>query len=219
MHTHTGEIYLVDGPKALWNSHIGRWTHGVWNRSKHLQVNSQHACARDADCPCTHRQHSCRADAPPLSQHHNDSEPCEPGSRAAPESRGECRDGSCTLLSEKTHVYDVANRPWLLPFIYHQAKDPTTKTFLRMLIRAANQTRPEDRPSFGELVHRVNAFGRFDAETYAAVAEAEAEDVGGSLVDAAAVASSSRRGSGQQHHQCRGRRCRRRQKKKHESGA
>ena len=62
---------------------------------------------------------------------------------------------------------------------------------------------------------RVNAFGRFDAETYAAVAEAEADEVGGSL-DAAAVAS-SRRGSGQQHHQCRGRRCRRRQKKKHES--
>ena len=83
-----------------------------------------------------------------------------------------------------------------------------------MLIRAANQTRPEDRPNFGELVQRVNAFGRFDAETYAAVAEAEAEDDGGSL-DAAAVAS--RRGSGQQHHQCRGRRCRRRQKKKHES--
>ena len=119
------------------------------------------------------------------------------------------------MLSEKTHVYDVANRPWLLPFIYHQAKDPTTKTFLRMLIRAANQTRPEDRPTFGELVHRINAFGRFDAETYAAVAEAEADEDGGSL-DAAAVAS-SRRGSGRQHHQCRGRRCRRRQKKKHES--
>ena len=86
-----------------------------------------------------------------------------------------------------------------------------------MLIRAANQTRPEDRPSFAELVQRINAFGRFDAETYAAVAEAEAEDDGGTL-DAAAVASSSRRGSGRQHHQCRGRRCRRRQKKKHESG-
>ena len=87
-----------------------------------------------------------------------------------------------------------------------------------MLIRAANQTRPDDRPTFGELVHRVNAFGRFDAETYAAVAEAEADEDGGSLVDAAAVAS-SRRGSGRQHHQCRGRRCRRRQKKKHESSA
>ena len=67
-------------------------------------------------------------------------------------------------------------------------------------------------------MHRVNAFGRFDAETYAAVAEAEADEVGDSL-DAAAVASSSRRGSGRQHHQCRGRRCRRRQKKKHETGA
>ena len=38
-------------------------------------------------------------------------------------------------------------------------------------------------------MQRINAFGRFDAETYAAVAEAE--DDGGSL-DAAAVASSSR---------------------------
>jgi hypothetical protein len=51
MHQHTGEIYLVDGPKALWSSPLGSWTHGVWNRSKHLQVNSKHACARDADCP------------------------------------------------------------------------------------------------------------------------------------------------------------------------
>ena len=143
-----------------------------------------------------------------------DSLPCA----AWPKIKNGLSDGACTLLSERTHVYDVANRPWLLPFIYHQAKDPTTKTFLRMLIRAANQTRPEDRPSFAELVHRVNAFGRFDAETYAAVAEAEADEDGGSL-DAAAVASSSRRGSGRQHHQCRGRRCRRRQKKKHESGA
>ena len=42
-------------------------------------------------------------------------------------------------------------------------------------------------------MHRVNAFGRFDAETYAAVAEAEADEDGDSL-DAAAVAS-SRRGS------------------------
>ena len=88
---------------------------------------------------------------------------------------------------------------------------------MRLLIREANRTRPEDRPTFGELVQRINAFGRFDAETYAAVAKAEAEDDGDGL-DAAAVAS-SRRGSGRQHHQCRGRRCRRRQKKKHESGA
>ena len=58
---------------------------------------------------------------------------------------------------------------------------------------------------------------RLGVREAAAVAEAEAEDDGGSL-DAAAVAS-SRRGSGRQHHQCRGRRCRRRQKKKHESGA
>ena len=112
---------------------------------------------RDADCPCTHRQHSCRADAPPLS-HHNDTAPCEPGSRAAPESRGECRDGSCTLLSEKTHVYDLANRPWLLPFIADRARDWKTKKFLRSLIGEANRTLPEDRPSFAELLHRIDVF-------------------------------------------------------------
>ena len=59
---------------------------------------------------------ACRADSPPAS-HHNATAPCEPVSRAAPESRGECRDGSCELISEKTHVYEVAHRPRLLPFI------------------------------------------------------------------------------------------------------
>ena len=29
--------------------------------------------------------------------------------------------GTCMRLSEKTHVYDVANRPWLLPFIADKA--------------------------------------------------------------------------------------------------
>jgi len=61
-------------------------------------------------------------------------------------------------LSEKTHVFDVANRPWLLPGIAARADDPASKTFLRGLIRLANQTRPEDRPSFAELLDRLDQF-------------------------------------------------------------
>jgi len=61
-------------------------------------------------------------------------------------------------VSERTHVYDVANRPWLLPFIANQARDWKTKKFLRSLIGEANRTLPEDRPSFAELVHRIDVF-------------------------------------------------------------
>ena len=47
-----------------------------------------------------------------------------------------------------------------------------TGTLKTAKVEAYLETRPEDRPTFGELVQRVNAFGRFDAETYAAVAAA-----------------------------------------------
>jgi hypothetical protein len=106
-------------------------------------------CARDADCPRTHYSHSCS---------HPD-HICEPGSLGAPEARGKClAEGKCALLSEKTHVFDVANRPWLLPGIAARAEDTVAGDFLRSLIRLANQTRPEDRPSFAELLDRLDQF-------------------------------------------------------------
>ena len=75
-----------------------------------------------------------------------------------PEARGKCLAGTCMRLSEKTHVFDVANRPWLLPGIAARAEDPAAGDFLRSLIRLANQTRPEDRPSFAELLDRLDQF-------------------------------------------------------------
>jgi len=74
---------------------------------------------------------------------------------------------------------------------------------------------PRCRCQFLERRHGFAEIAARGGGVNAAVAEAEADEVGDSL-DAAAVAS-SRRSSGRQHHQCRGRRCRRRQKKKHES--
>ena len=80
------------------------------------------------------------------------------GAVGAPESRGTCLDGTCLLLSEKTHVFDVANRPWLLPFIYDRATSGPERELLGELMRLANQRRPEDRPSFAELVDRIDRF-------------------------------------------------------------
>jgi len=62
-------------------------------------------------------------------------------------------------LSEKTHVYDVANRPWLLPFIADSAKG-RDRLFLRSIILQAGAGDPEMRPSFAELVDAINEFLR-----------------------------------------------------------
>ena len=64
-----------------------------------------------------------------------------------PESKGECRDGACVLISEKTHVFDSANRPWLLPFIAEKATG-AERDLLLTLIRHASAHQPEHRPSF-----------------------------------------------------------------------
>ena len=55
-------------------------------------------------------------------------------------------------------IYDVANRPWLLPAIADAAEDPVKKAFLRGLIRVAGRGRPEERPTFQELLDRVDQF-------------------------------------------------------------
>ena len=65
----------------------------------------------------------------------------------------------CERLSEKTHVWDVANRPWLLPFIAEKATGSVQK-FLRSLIAFASEQDPDKRPSFEELVKRVDAFAK-----------------------------------------------------------
>ena len=64
---------------------------------------------------------------------------------------------TCERLSEKTHVWDVANRPWLLPFIAEKATGPA-KSFLLRLIAFASEEDPDKRPDFGELLRRVDGF-------------------------------------------------------------
>ena len=75
------------------------------------------ACESDHDCPWTRESHWCRGAGS-----------CQAPSRGAPEARGKCVKGTCMRLSEKTHVYDVANRPWLLPFIADQRRVATVSS-------------------------------------------------------------------------------------------
>ena len=101
-------------------------------------------CQTDDDCPPTKNNHSCRRPGS-----------CEAGARGAPEARGKCREGTCALLSEKTHVYDVANRPWLLPYVAERATGGD-RAFLLALVRRASAEDPADRPSFAELVGAID---------------------------------------------------------------
>ena len=153
-----GTVCMVDGPKRLTESPLGkaalrRWPlKGVGRRSvPRVLNNTARACRKDTDCPAFKENLSCRGE-PGIHT------PCETGAVGAPESRGTCLDGACLLLSEKTHVFDVANRPWLLPFIHDRATSGPERELLGELMRLANQRRPEDRPSFAELVDRIDRF-------------------------------------------------------------
>ena len=167
-----GTVFMVDGPKVAPDRPLGRAIHEAWGKKVHhgskgdhgALDGAKHECKRDADCPFTKESHSCRGAGT-----------CAPGTRGAPEARGKCHNTHyqqgpqhsqhhhlhhCVPLSEKTHVYDVANRPWLLPYIAAKAADPAAGEFLRSLIRLAGRGRPEDRPSFKELVDRIDAFAK-----------------------------------------------------------
>ena len=135
-----GLIYLVDGPRLLADSALGR----AVARSPKIYNARERACAVDADCPFAKEHLSCRGAGT-----------CERGARGAPEARGKCLKGTCALLSEKTHVYDVANRPWLLPYIADRATGGD-RAFLVALIRHASAEDPDDRPSFAELVGAID---------------------------------------------------------------
>jgi hypothetical protein len=145
----TGQIYLVDGPHLRGDSLLGEAVARTWpHRGAANMLNREvRTCAQDADCPFTKENHSFRGAGT-----------CEPGARGAPEARGKCVNNKCMRLSDKTHIYDVANRPWLLPAIADAAEDAASKAFLRGLIRLAGRGRPEERPSFQELLDRVDRF-------------------------------------------------------------
>ena len=141
-----GDIYLVDGPHLRGDSLLGEAVARTWpHRGAANMLNRDvRTCAQDADCPFTKENHSCRGAGT-----------CEPGARGAPEARGKCVEGTWALLSEKTHVYDVANRPWLLPYVADRATGGD-RDFLVALIRHASAEDPDDRPSFAELVGAID---------------------------------------------------------------
>ena len=145
-----GTICMVDGPKPLTESPLGKAALRRWP-SVHIRMlnNTARACHKDTDCPALKENLSCRGEP---GVHYW----CETGAVGAPESHGTCLDGACLLLSEKTHVFDVANRPWLFPFIHDRATSGPERELLGELMRLANQRRPEDRPSFAELVGAID---------------------------------------------------------------
>ena len=155
----TGQIFLVDGPKALTDSAFGVPVVNTYHKTQHPIENGPHACQKDTDCPATVHQHSCPVASLGVRKLDDEEARCEPGSVGAPEARGKCVQKVCERLSEKTHVWDVANRPWLLPFIADKATGSVQK-FLRSLIAFASEADPDKRPSFEELVKRVDAFAK-----------------------------------------------------------
>ena len=133
----------------IYNSPLGQsmvrvW--GDWRRKGLINADAPDACENDEDCPSTLDFHSCVPE-----------ESCPEGTRGAPESKGECRDGACVLISEKTHVFDSANRPWLLPFIADKATG-AERDLLLTLIRHASKARDDDRPSFAQMVDHLDRF-------------------------------------------------------------
>ena len=153
---YNGEVFMVDGPRLLANAPLGEAVLQNWEKKlgrndlvtlqKRLLNAQRVKCETDDDCPPTKNNHSCRRPGS-----------CEAGARGAPEARGKCLKGTCALLSEKTHVYDVANmtRPWLLPYIADRATGGD-RAFLLALVRHASAEDPDDRPSFAELVGAID---------------------------------------------------------------
>ena len=129
----------------------------TYHKTKHQIENGVHECVKDSDCPATVPQHSCPVASLGVRKLDDEAARCEPGSVGAPEARGKCMEETCERLSEKTHVWDVANRPWLLPFIAEKATGPA-KSFLLRLIAFASEEDPDKRPDFGELLRRVDGF-------------------------------------------------------------
>jgi len=149
-----GDVYLVDGPWTTATSPLGQSVQEALGKHVHLLNRHEQACAGpDRDCHgqrATAQEKCLRGEAA-----------CDPGARDAPESLGKCRNHVCLVLSEATHVFDVANRPWLLPYIAVRAKG-AERDLLLAVIRRASAEDPADRPSFSELVGLID---RHEAST------------------------------------------------------
>ena len=96
-----------------------------------------------------------------------ENERCGPGSSGpgAPESRGVCgaeggsrtrRRANCVPITNKTHVYDLGARAWILPRLVEAAKGEShggrAATLLEDVVRRCTRVEPRDRPTFDDLL-------------------------------------------------------------------
>ena len=162
-----GDIYLVDGPApnsgpiaefarrhyrskdAVYADHI--WVPGDKKLPRHddLEPGRSWPCPTGQNTDCARRSYK---------QHHCADGHCESKETVgAPEIRA-CHDGTCDAFDWRVHVYDVAVRSWLLPRIIGLAKDRGAARRLEELSAAMRRHDPGDRPSFDDLLRKLDAW-------------------------------------------------------------
>ena len=134
----TGAVAIVDAPLA------NGGPYAAWARRRYPAWCFPRPEDCRPRCPRTKKFHACA----PLSK-------CEPSSRGAPEAAGLClRRTVCARVSARTHVFDLFNRPWLVPRIAALARDSdaAAASLLGALGANASAPDPRDRPSLAALL-------------------------------------------------------------------
>ena len=101
-------------------------------------------CRKSRDCPKQRRRRCADASG-------------KTDARCPPELRGRCVEALCVPLSDKSQVYDVAARPWLLPLILKLAPDDGTTRALAAIASRMTRPDPDDRPAFSDVLRELDA--------------------------------------------------------------
>ena len=150
-------IYLVDAPKPH-SGPVADYYDAHHPEYRHANYPMDNAtCAADADCPTTKEFHCCCATRGPEA-YHSSGKVCV-GSRGAPEAKGRCAAGRCARLSAATHVFDWANRNWILDHVIALAPKPEA-ALLRGLKARMSAADPADRPTFSEALAALDRGAR-----------------------------------------------------------
>ena len=170
----TGAVSLVDGPRPsagpAFDYMLGR--DGFW---------SPHGLARPKNVSCTYNSvcrtttplHCCCGSPTPGPRHRaacgrsgarNGTRAGSGANRGAPEALGACTGGggggapgTCAPLTYKTHVFDFANRNWILGVVADAASGAEAVALgqLRERMSAAD---PDDRPTFTEALAALERY-------------------------------------------------------------
>ena len=126
---------------------------------------SRPRCGSDSErrrCPTAPKSYHCCCDVVDRrGKIHRGGKRCTK-SRGAPEAKalGRCgADGKCPTLSAKTHVFDFANRNWILDHVAALAPEAEA-ALLRRLKAVMSAPDPDDRPTFSELLERLDQGAR-----------------------------------------------------------